>query len=605
MPLEDSSESENEPTPSGNASPSDDGWSRNNDPTHRRALEAALDYSSEAVAITEGGPLSPPGPRITYVNETFCQVTGFQKTDIVGQPLSILEGTGTNPSIQQKLHELTEWDSEIVRFRTLNYRKEGTTYIAEWMLSSLRDEDGDVQNWIAIQRDLTSQRDMVTGLESRDLFFFYVDEALLDADDTGSHVVLYLNLAELRGISNLEYMSRDTLLRKVATRLQNVLPKESIVTRIEGDNFGIFVPVAESGPGPADLARGVLDTTGSPFEIDDRQVRAITYVGVATVNPGDGPRAEVAVNSARIAAGHAQHRQDVKAQQDAQFAVFEPNMREERQARNQLEEELRSAIDRDEIQPEFQPIISLEDGRLRGFEALMRWHHPQRGILLPGDFIDVAIETGLLFHLDRRMLRSVVHEVETWEDRLDAPSPDLDVSVNVSAFSFLEAGFADEVADILDTVTLSPFRLAFEVTEQVLIQDETLARAEIEQLDALDIEIRIDDFGTEYASLALLRDLPVRALKVDQSFIDPLTSNEDARSIIRAVRDLATALDLTVIAEGIETEGQLHQLLELGCEPWHAQGFLFGRPVPPETAQHMMTGNTPLHAWWYDNADAP
>jgi PAS domain S-box-containing protein/diguanylate cyclase (GGDEF)-like protein len=565
---------------------------------HRRlqAVESALDQSEHAVAILEEGPLDAPGPCIEHVNRAFTQITGYTYDEAVGAALTFLEGDDTDQRLSDKLQRAVEDKRDTVRFRTLNYRKGGSAYVVEWCVTAVRDGSGSIANWIAVQRDLTSSQDVLTGLESRDLFVYYLDRAL-SSGMSPPPAVLYVGIEDLRGLSQLGFTDRDEVLQALAQRLQTAARQHAVVTRLEGDNFGVLLPQASASDATQHAAH-LLQRLSEALHVDRCPVRPMAFLGIARPAPGTKTDAETLLRQARAAHKHVRDQSTPSMQAQARSALFRPAMLQQRQSQNALEEDLRRAIDAEEIVPHFQPILSIEDGTLRGFEALMRWQHPQRGKLQPQAFIGVALQHGLLPRIDRQMIRAVARHMQAWTTQRGPLARELVTTINISALSFQAPGLAAHIQDTVAAIGLDPSCLAIEVTEQALIRNESVARAELQRLREHGVRICIDDFGTKYASFQLLRNLPVQTIKVDRSFIHSLTEDRSAAAIVEAVRDLAAALDLSVVAEGVETSDQLRRLQALGCAAWCVQGFLFERPVPRDEAASFIGGPAPWHELW-------
>jgi diguanylate cyclase (GGDEF)-like protein len=385
--------------------------------------------------------------------------------------------------------------------------------------------------------------------------------------------ILSLDLDRFKKVNDtLGHPAGDRLLQAVAERMRGCVRAEDIVARLGGDEFAIVqVPTGQS-PNIASLAARLIDTVAAPYDIDGHQVVIGVSIGI-TIAPGDGDVPDVLMKNADLALYRA------KADGGGVYRFFEVEMDARMQARSALELDLRKAIANGEFELYYQPIVDVKSGHATGCEALVRWHHPGRGLVMPGEFIPLAEETGLIVPLGEWILRQACAEAARWPKHVT-------VAVNVSPAQFKNRNIVQTVISALASSGLAAGRLELEITELVLLQETEGAFATLHQLHELGIRISMDDFGTGYSSLGYLRSFPFDKIKIDQSFIRDLSTKEDSVAIIRAVVGLGSSLGITTIAEGVETKDQLARLTEEGCD--EVQGYLFSPPLPASDIQRVL-----------------
>jgi len=419
-----------------------------------------------------------------------------------------------------------------------------------------------------------AHHDDLTGLANRVLFRQCLDAAAKRSRDRGHMVgVLYIDLDNFKDINDaLGHPVGDLLLRSVAARLSLCVRKDDIVARLGGDEFAVI----HDGVGGQDeteaLAARLIEVLGEPYDIEGRMVTVAASVGIAMA-PRDGEDtesllkyADLALYSAKADGGHA-------------FKVFEPEMNVRLQARRVLERDLRDALANDQLELHYQPSISLATGRVAGFEALLRWSHPERGAISPVEFIPIAENIGLIDKLGEWVLRRACADAAAWPTHVR-------VAVNLSPLQFKSRKVLQSVLIALASSGLSARRLELEITESVLLQENETNLATLHELRALGARIALDDFGIGYSSLSYLRMFPFDKIKIDRSFVMALPDNQECVKIIRAMVELAKSLGMDTTAEGIETPEQLAQLEALGCA--EGQGFLFSQARPVGDVAEML-----------------
>jgi diguanylate cyclase (GGDEF)-like protein/PAS domain S-box-containing protein len=458
-----------------------------------------------------------------------------------------------------------------------------------WVLSrgiAVRDSGGTAIRIAGSQTDITEGKvaDPLTALPNR-LYFVDKLECSIDAARRNGSLfaVLFLDLDRFKLINDsLGHAAGDELLMGVAGRLRSSVracweTRQSVVARLGGDEFAILLGDVRDEADAGMVAQRILDGLASPFNLDGHQVFATVSVGIALSSPGDSP--EDLLHNADTAMYNA------KAAGKARFAVFDQGMRERAVARLEIETGLRKAIDARELVLYYQPELSVSSQRVIGYEALVRWNHPERGILPPSEFIPIAEESELIVHVGRWVLNEACRQMAEW-DKEFVFDPPLTISVNVAPRQLNDASLVEDVKRVLRETGLDPKRLKLEVTEGSIMQDPEMALATLRRLKLMNIGLEIDDFGTGYSSLSYLQKLPFDTVKIDRSFIRELGVCPESSEIVRTIVNLARSLDMGVVAEGVETKDQFETVNTLGCG--YVQGYYFARPASAENAEALM-----------------
>ncbi|MGH6753100.1 MAG: putative bifunctional diguanylate cyclase/phosphodiesterase [Bradyrhizobium sp.] len=411
-----------------------------------------------------------------------------------------------------------------------------------------------------------AQHDGLTGLPNRTLLRQQMDDLLLHTRRSAEKVaVLVLGLDNFKAVNDtLGHGIGDKLLRGVAKRLRSTLREEDVLARLNSDEFAIVQSGVARPEDAVLLARRLLEAIGDPYLLDGHSVVIGASIGIA-MSPGDGDESDRLLKNADMALSRA------KTEFRGTFSFFEAEMDARAQTRRKIEIELRDAIQNDLLRPYYQPLIDLATGRITGFEALVRWPHPERGMISPGEFIPVAEETGLINAVGGLMLRRACMDAALWPD-------DVRVAVNLSPLQFRVGNLLSTVMETLKQTGLAATRLELEITETLVLEKSSQVLATLHALRALGVRISMDDFGTGYSSLSYLRSFPFDKIKIDQSFVRDLGSNRDAQAIVRSIISLGKGLGVTITAEGVETEAELSCLRNEGCH--EGQGFLFSRARP-------------------------
>ena len=405
--------------------------------------------------------------------------------------------------------------------------------------------------------------DALTNLLNRVAFYEQMESFISHLRRSGSVAVLSLDLDHFKSVNDtLGHPIGDLLLQAAAERMQSCVRGEDIVGRLGGDEFAILQVPTEHAQNVTALATRLIEVVGAPYDLDDHQVIVGVSIGIA-IAPADGSKPDVLMKNADLALYRA------KADGGGLYRFFELEMDARMQVRRALELDLRKAIVNGEFELYYQPIIDVKTGQITSCEALVRWHHPERGMVQPLEFIPVAEETGLIVSLGEWVLRQACGEAANWPEHIT-------VAVNVSPAQFKSRNLVPTVVNALATSGLSPDRLELEITELVLLEENEATTAILRQFHDLGIRVAMDDFGTGYSSLGYLRSFPFDKIKIDQSFIRDLPGKEDSVAIVRAVVGMSSSLGITTTAEGVETKEQLASLTSEGCDEF--QGFLFSEP---------------------------
>ena len=429
------------------------------------------------------------------------------------------------------------------------------------MASSLREANAELQHLVL--------HDTLTKLPNRLLLEDRLQQAVEECRRAGDHcAVLFVDLDRFKTLNDsLGHFAGDTVLRAVAERLRAAVRSEDTVSRLGGDEFVVLLKHVSAPPAAADVARKIMDQLARPIELDEHELRIGSSIGVA-VYPLHGDNAVRLIANADAAMYH------VKKSGRSSVAFYTPEMSTFFPKRLALENELRAALERNQFVLHYQPRVDMASGQIAGMEALVRWQHPEKGLILPSEFIPFAEETGLIVPLGKWVIGQACAQNRAWQRQGICG---LVVAVNISGVQFRQHGLVETVADALAESGLDARYLELEITESVVMQDAAEATVMLEQLHRMGIGLSIDDFGTGYSSLAYLKRFPIQKLKIDQSFVRDISVDSDDAAIVQAIIAMAHGLRLRVVAEGVERAEQLDYLRMLGNDEY--QGFLYSRPL--------------------------
>jgi diguanylate cyclase (GGDEF)-like protein/PAS domain S-box-containing protein len=538
-----------------------------------RMLRKAVETMQMGVTITD------PRGRILYSNPADARMHGYTPEELVGEHARVFApAEAARPLDAAGLNEVSSWSRE-----TVNVRKDGSTFPVLLRSDVVRDAAGRPVALVTCCEDLTHRKrlerellrnafyDPVTELPNRGLLIHRLDLALDAARRDGTRfAVLAIELDRIQLVhDSLGRAAGDELLVGAASRLKECAPADAMVAHLGGDQFAILLD-GVAGVGDATrVATCVHHMLAQPLRAAGREVFSGASVGIVLSGPAYA-HAEDVLRDASIAMVRA------RSASHGQYHVFDPAMHAEAMARLQLETDLRRALERGELRVHYQPIVHLRTGRIAGFEALARWEHPERGLIMPDDFIPMAEETGLILPIGLWVLEEACRTLRKWQDRPGGEG--LRMAVNLSARQFSQPDLVRRVKAILARTQISPSTLELEITESVILQHSSQVLDTLGRIKSLGVQLHVDDFGTGYSSLSYLHRLPLDALKIDRSFV----SGADAGSlqIVRTIVAMAQALGVSVVTEGIETAELLDELRSLHCE--YGQGFFFSRPVPAE-----------------------
>ena len=544
----------------------------------------------------EGIMICGPDERIISVNEAFTAITGYPAEEVIGQTPRLLKsgrhGVGFYEQLWSALKRSGVWRGEI-----WNKRKNGDIY-PEWLtLTAVHDDEGVVRQYVALFSDITERKaaeerirhmahyDALTGLPNRVLLMDRLTQAVSAARRRGDRIgVVFMDLDRFKNINDsLGHDAGDELLKLTAGRMRAAVREGDTVARLSGDEFVLLLPPIREAEDAGAVAQKVLDAIKEPLELRGTPVTVSGSAGIAVFpENGDDPR-ELLRN-----ADAALYR--AKDQGGSVYEFYSREMNLHALESLALESSLRLAIERSELVLHYQPQVEAGSGRIIGLEALVRWKHPQLGLIPPGRFVPLAEERGLIGALGRWVLRAACAQVAAWRSAGILTVP---VGVNVSAPQFRDTGFPVEISEVLKEYGMEAEMLELDLTESILMGDSDSTVERLRALRDMGLGLAVDDFGTGYSSLNYLRHFPVTRLKVDQSFVRDLEEDRNSANIVAGVISLAKSLGLTVIAEGVETRGQYAYLHEHGCD--QLQGYLFSRPVPaPEVEPLLRAGRIDL-----------
>ncbi|MEC5162015.1 diguanylate cyclase (GGDEF)-like protein/PAS domain S-box-containing protein [Janthinobacterium sp. CG_S6] len=547
-----------------------------------RAIEASVN----AIAITsyrDGADL------IEYANPALATLSGYAADELVGRNLELLLGQAPDPDDRAALRGALHAQGE-VSILLRHYHRDGTLFWCQLHVAPVSDAGGRVSHHVCVLNDMTAtmryqaqlehqaNHDALTGLPNRNLLGDRLAQALSYAQRYGHAVwAVFIDLDHFKLINDsLGHQMGDQLLRVVGARLRACLRDSDTVARLGGDEFMlVLLDTPQTRLSPA-LLNSVLDAVAAPVRLGQHDVTVTCSVGVS-LYPQDGADAELLLKHADIA----MYRAKDAGRNQVQF--YAPAMQARIAERTLIETQLRGALARQEFSLHYQPRLDLRSGRVVGMEALLRWQHPQLGMVAPARFIGVAEETGLIVSIGLWVLQSACAQNRAWQD---AGLPRLRVAVNLSARQFRDPGLADDVVRALAASGLAARFLELELTESLMMDNIDEAVATLARLKALGVALSIDDFGTGYSSLAYLKLFPLDYLKIDQSFVRDMLGDPSGAAIVRSVIALGHSLNFKIIAEGVETAAQLAYLRRHQCD--EMQGYHFSRPLPAEQLAELL-----------------
>ena len=564
------------------------------DITTRKQTDEALRRLEKAFETMQLGlTIADVQGRIVYTNPADAAMHGYTVDELIGQQVAIFAPPGTRQRMGlEQIKEMKSWRRE-----TVNVRKEGSVFPVQLMSDVVQNAEGEPIGIVTTCEDITERKrmeeelahqalyDPLTELPNRAFFSNLLDRSIrrMERHEDYMFAVLYLDLDRFKVVNDsLGHTIGDQLLVACSHRLVECVRPGDVAARLGGDEFTLLLDSIKDSSDATRVAERIRGALKAPFRLNGRDVFTSASIGIAL--SGSRPREpEDYLRDADTAMYRA------KTRGSASYEIFDEAMHARVTALLQLETGFRNALDKEEFRLFFQPLMSLDTDRIIGFEALVRWEHPERGIVLPADFIPLAEETGLIVPLGWWVLREACGQLAAWLKRFPERS-DLTMSVNLSAKQFQQADLVDKAEQTLHEAGLEPWRLKLEITESVLMDDVSSNVAVIQKLHALGVEVHLDDFGTGYSSLSYLDRFEIDTLKIDRSFVSRIGAAEERPEIVHAIIGLAHDLGISVVAEGVETADQLTRLRQLRCE--QVQGYLCAQPLETEAAAALLEART-------------
>lgn len=552
---------------------------------------AALVYAntSEAVVVTD------PDGIILDVNPAFTAITGYSAQEALGRAMSMLASGHHDPgfydAMWRSLHDTGKWSGDI-----RNRRKDGSEYVERLTIDTSYNEDGTVNCHIGLFSDVTAERrkeetiwrqahfDHLTGLPNRQMFHEELQSAMAEADSSARSLALvYMDLDYFKEVNDsLGHDVGDELLKQVALRLTAAVRQHDLVARLGGDEFTLILNQEGSIVHVEEICRRVLQAVSEPYILRHNVISISASLGV-TVYPRDGDTVTELLQNADLA---------MYSAKDAgrnQYRHFTQSMQHEAQERRDLLKELQHALVHEEFELYYQPIVELATGRVRKAEALIRWHHPQRGLVLPGEFIPLAEDSGLIVPIGDWVFRNAAAQLACWRDQQGS---DFQVSVNVSPAQFMDDGLdTDAWLSCVQGHGMPASSVLMEITERVLLKADGAAKNKLLAFRDAGVQLALDDFGTGYSSLAYLKRFDIDFIKIDRLFVHNITSDPDDLALCQAMIAMAHRLGLKVVAEGVATGAQQALLVAAGCD--YAQGFLYSEPLPVSEFERLLEQGPP------------
>ncbi|SDI35603.1 putative bifunctional diguanylate cyclase/phosphodiesterase [Pseudomonas panipatensis] len=551
------------------------------DVTRQRQTDDHLRQAAAVFEATQEGLLvADVHGKILHINPSFQRITGYSADEVLGRNPSVLKSGLQDDGFYQRMWQALKsdgvWCGEI-----WNRRKSGEVYPQWQHICAVHDEKGKLTHYVAVFSDLSSikrsqreldflaHHDPLTGLPNRLLLLERIEQALARGErDKSGGALLLLDLDHFKHINDsLGHSTGDLLVKAVAERLRGLLDEHSSLARLGGDEFAVILE-NRLPQHVSSLAQRLLDAMDAPFEVAGQPIYISASLGVS-LYPDDARDVDHLLQHADAALFQA------KASGRSLYAFYTPELTARARAHVQVEAALRQALENDELRVYYQPVHDLASGRVVGVESLVRWQHPERGLVPPGEFIPVAEACGLIAAIDTWVLDQACRQMRAWLDQgvlLEF------VAVNLSSRVFCREGLEDRVARALRESDLAPQHLVLEVTESAIMQNVDQSVALMQRLRALGVHLAIDDFGTGYSSLMRLKRMPVQKLKIDQGFVAGLPGDTEDAAIACAIIALARSMGLKVVAEGIERPDQAAFLLSHACD--FGQGYWYGRPQP-------------------------
>ena len=555
----------------------------------RRALQQSEEHFRSAFDHAVGMALVSPDGYWLQVNTSLCAMLGRDENELLASSFRAVTHPDDLGEALVRMHQLLGGEVANYQIETRYLHKDGRAVWALQSASLVRDEAGQPRHLVFQIQDVSDRKraeeqihhaafhDALTGLPNRTRLADRLSLAVERARRTGGYrfAVLFIDLDRFKVVNDsLGHDLGDRLLVDLSRRLEGCVRKVDTVARLGGDEFAILLDGITGPEDVTEVAERISNSLVTPFDLGGHEFSTTASIGIAYSSPGY-ERHEDILRDADTAMYRA------KAKGKNRYEVFDAGMHARAVEALRLEAELRRAVELGEIVPFYQPVIALASDEIAGFEALARWHHPQRGLVGPADFIPLAEETGLIAPLGMSVLRQACEQLGRWDREFPDRAP-LSMSVNVSARQFRQLDLAEEIRSALATAGIEPERLRLEITESALMDDAAGAVETLRQLKSIGVRLAIDDFGTGYSSLSYLHRFPIDALKVDRSFVSRMSTDRESRGIVKTIITLGDELGMDVVAEGVETAEHRAALAGLACE--YGQGYFFSRPLTASRA---------------------
>lgn len=554
-----------------------------------RLAEKVFETTFEGIMVTDTEGV------IEFVNDAFSRITGYEAHEVLGRKTDVLSSGRHDSEFYHKmwteLKARGAWQGEI-----WNRRKDGEIY-PEWLsISTIRNDLGAVGNYVAIFSDITERKasdehvrylahhDALTRLPNRMLLMERIEHAMTLAHRTGLKVALmFLDLDRFKIINDtLGHTVGDQLLKTVAERLTACMREDDTVARLGGDEFVVVLEGISNIEHVASVAQKIVDALACPMMLDHHEVFVSASVGIS-IYPEDGDNADMVIKQADVAMYRAKER----GRNNYQFYTADMNTRAFE--RLTIETSLRRALERDEFRLFYQPQVDLGTRRITGMEALLRWQHPEMGLILPSQFIPIAEETGMIVPIGEWALRTACFQNKAWQD---AGMPCLRVSVNLSAPQFKQSNLIKMIGQALQDSGLEACYLELEITESIAMEHAEETVSKLHELKAMGVTISMDDFGTGHSSLSYLKRFPIDTLKIDQSFIQNVALDSHDSAIAAAITTMARSMKIKVVSEGVETLEQVEFLSSHDRD--EVQGYYFSHPLPAADFAKLLQRNQPF-----------
>jgi len=546
-------------------------------------LSSALEQTADSIMITDRYGV------IEYVNPAFEQITGFSRAEASGKTPAIIK-SGRNSSEEYKRLWRTIMQGEVYRNVLINRKKDGSLYYEEKTISPLKDSDGNITHFISSGKDITERmqteerlhhlayHDILTDLPNRVLLVERISNAIKQSRGADHRcAVLFIDLDRFKNINDtLGHGVGDLLLQAVPERLLSCVRERDTVARFGGDEFALLLEKVPSSDAVAKVAAKLIEVLSKPYWVDNQELYLTASIGIS-LSPDDSSDANTLIKNADTA----MYRAKDTGRNNYQF--YSTDMGVRAFERLSLETSLRYAMARDEFELFYQPQIAMKSGEIVGAEALIRWHHPEQGLVAPDKFIPLLEDTGLIIDVGEWVINTACKQGSAVVKLTGNP---FRMAINLSGKQFRDEKLIDIVRQAVEVHQFAVSLLDIEITETVLMQDDNVSLANISALKALGVQLSIDDFGTGYSSLSYLKRFPVDIIKIDRTFIRDLTSDSEDAAIVTAVIAMAHSLKLEVVAEGVENSAQVEFLRHYACD--YLQGFFFSKPLPEKEFHQLL-----------------